>query len=131
MTIEMESYELKESEVVDHVRRWLHENDKSILVDGTSGRYAGPDFVVREGGSENNQKPTEQIECKGEDSDIYKPIGQCLYYRWDGKTPTYLAIPQNLPFIKDLTEIIDYFNLPIGLLLLDDEGTVSIKKRAR
>jgi hypothetical protein len=122
---------LKESEVADHVRRWLHDNNKSILFDGTSGRCTGVDFVVGPGNPQNSQKPAEQIECKGEGSDIYKPIGQCLCYRWEGRVPTYLAIPQNLPFIEELNEIIDYFNLPIGLLLLDDEGTVSIKKRAR
>mgnify|MGYP001061004867 CR=1 FL=1 len=121
---------MKESEVVGYIKRWLHEKNKSILIDGTSGRYAGPDFVVGAGGSMNDQKPTEHIECKGEDSDIYKPIGQCLYYCWVGKIPTYLAIPQNLPFIKELVGIIDYFNLPIGLLLVDEGGTVSTKKKA-
>jgi hypothetical protein len=121
---------LKEAEVVDHVKRWVHENNKSILFDGTSGRYTGIDFIIGSDGAQNRQEPTEQIECKGEGSDIYKPIGQCLYYRLYGKIPTYLAIPQNLPYIKELIEIVDYFNLPIGLLLLSDKGTVSIKKKA-
>jgi hypothetical protein len=122
---------LKESEVANYVRIWLHENNKSILADGTNGRITGVDFVVGIGVPKDDQKPTELIECKGEDSDMYKPIGQCLSYRLRGKIPTYLAIPQNLPFIKELIEIIDYFDLPIGLLLLDDEGKVSVKKRAR
>jgi hypothetical protein len=127
----MEGYELKESEVVDHIRRWLHESNKPILFDGTGGRYTGVDSIVEAGDPQNSQEPTEQIECKGEGSDIYKSIGQCLYYRFCRKIPTYLAIPQNLPYMKELIEIIDYFNLPIGLLLLGDGGTGSVKKTAR
>jgi len=128
---ETKGKELRESEVANHIRRWLHENNKSILSDGTGGRYTGVDFVVGAGSPKNNQEPTELIECKGEGSDLYKLIGQCLSYRLSAKIPTYLAIPENLPFTRKLVEIIDYFNLPIGLLLLDDDGTVSVKKKAK
>jgi hypothetical protein len=71
----MKGKELKESEVANHIKRWLRQNNKSVRIDGTSGRYAEVDFVVGASGPEDNQKPTEQIECKGEYSDIYKPIG--------------------------------------------------------
>lgn len=115
---------MKEADVVTHVKKWLRKNGKSFLT------IFYVDFLVFRI-EESWKIDIEQIECKGTDSDSNRAIGQCLkYYHMYDSIPTYLAVPRDYKFLVNLKQVIDFSKLPIGLLLVDELGQISMEKEA-
>jgi hypothetical protein len=117
---------LNEPTVVNHIRKWLQETGRSYEED------VGVDFLIREHASNDWLIDLEEIECKGTNSDFHRALGQCLdYYFFYDCIPTYLAIPKDYRQLEFLKQIIDFFKLPIGILLLDDTGKVTKEMETR
>ena len=73
-----------------------------------------------------------QVECKRTDDHRDVAIGQCLRYYTDRKGLfTYLAVPEDYKQLKELEDILEFVNLPIGLLLAYYNGEVKVKREAK
>jgi hypothetical protein len=121
---------LKEEIVTHYVKKWLQEHKQPILYEN---QKLGIDFLIG-----NFLLVTHwaiyfcQIECKGTKSDIDRAVGQCLrYHHIYDSIPTYLAIPKDYRQLRDLQEVVEFFELPIGILLVDNEGKVTLKRKAK
>ena len=74
----------------------------------------------------------EMIECKGTKSNVHRAIGQCLDYYWSyGRIPTFLAVPNDYKKLETLERVLKFFDLPIGILLVDRDGKVLVKLEAK
>lgn len=127
---------MEENTVKNHIKRWL-ESSWMRKAQVTYGGGQNVDLLV----NEIRFLPWfdrpwiidyEQVECKGTDSNIHRAIGQCLdYYLAYRKIPTYLAVPQDYEQLGTLERIIGFFNLPIGILLVDNDGLISKRREAK
>lgn len=125
---------LKELIVKNYVKKWLEERWKKpvhIIHDG-----ADVDFLVWQ----LHLAPSfylwlthfEAMECKGTKSNVHRAIGQCLHYYWSyGRIPTYLAVPNDYKKLETLERVLKFFDLPIGILLVDSNGEVLAKMEAK
>ena len=122
---------MKESTVKDLIIEWLEARWRKSIVHNE----LGVDFLVFQ------WSPTifptwimglEQIECKGTNSDVHRAIGQSLDYYFNSDCiPTYLAVPEDYKQLKILEQIMGFFSLPIGILLVDSQGKISVKREAK
>ena len=72
-----------------------------------------------------------QIECKKTEDHEDPAIGQCLRYYTNTKGLfTYLAVPEDYQRLKELESVLEFVNLPIGLMLVYYSGEVKIKRKA-
>jgi len=125
---------LKEETVKAHVKRWLQKRWKLSLADNASN----VDYVV----CRLQPKPPEfrwwiyyeAVECKGSESgkgETHRAIGQCLdYFISYGGIPTYLAVPEDYQQLKTLVRVIEYFHLPIGIIVVNVKGNIMMRKKA-
>jgi hypothetical protein len=120
---------LKELDVEECVRKWLEKRWKRKIDEHSPW---GVDFLIHKTSVfERSCIMYEQIECKGTKSNVHRAIGQCLdYYRIHGCIRTYIAIPKDYKQTETLEKILGFFSLPIGILLINNEGTVSLKRKA-
>jgi len=127
---------LKESIVRDYINKWLEKRWKRTLKEKTSN----VDFLIWESpiwGLEPVFSLSwlvylEQIECKGTNSGVHRAVGQCMdYYFSNDCIPTYLAVPEDYKQLKTLEQLIKFFSLPIGILLVNNEGEISTKTEAK
>jgi hypothetical protein len=71
------------------------------------------------------------VECKKTKDDIERALGQCLhYYTIFGGLFTYLAVPDDFSKLGELQEIVSFVKLPIGLLLVRQDGGIETMKEA-
>lgn len=76
-------------------------------------------------------KQTLQIECKGTSDDNDRAVGQCLRYYLIAKgLTTYLAVPSDYRYLQDVEKVMNEFNLPIGILLVGNNGDVNVSREA-
>jgi hypothetical protein len=73
-----------------------------------------------------------QVECKGSDAESDRALGQSLgYLVFADGVPTYLAFPYDYPDIGYVRNIVEKLDLPLGLLLVAEDGTVDKIRSAR
>jgi len=80
-----------------------------------------------------------QIECKGTQKAksttmqlMYSALGQTLtYYITSDKIPTFLAVPTDYKKLETLKRVIEELDLPIGLLLVPEDGELLVMREAR
>ena len=53
------------------------------------------------------------------------------YFLLYGRIPTYLAIPEDYKYLRIIEEMLDYFKLPIGILIVSNKGEVLTKRKAK
>ena len=72
-----------------------------------------------------------QVECKKTEDYAGPSIGMCLHYytERDGLF-TYLAVPEDYQHLKELQDIFRLVTLPIGLIVVHNDGKVEIVKKA-
>jgi len=120
---------MEEEFVKDKVKNWLSRSHEMVFSTG------GPD-VQAENMEFNLDKPqiifrkSVQVECKGTDADVDKALGQTLRYAFKSpSSQTYLALPEDYENLEVLHQMLNAFNLAIGLLLVKYDGTVEVKKK--
>lgn len=73
-----------------------------------------------------------QVECKKTEDYVGPAIGMCLrYYAERDGLFTYLAIPEDYRQFKELQDIFRLVNLPIGLIVVHNNGEVEVVKKAQ
>jgi len=120
---------LYESEVKKAVKRWLRSEHPDWTI------WSKWHFDIIAGSSKS--QPLIAVECKGIPSErkkIHRAIGQCLDYM----TPTgfaevscFMAIPKDFVYNDLILKILEYHELSIGLLTVDDNGEVTIQREAK
>ena len=72
-----------------------------------------------------------QVECKKTNDFADQAIGQCLRYYTDFKgLCTYIAIPDDFHQLEDLKNIIEFVELPLGIISVHYDGTIEIIRKA-
>jgi hypothetical protein len=121
-----EDLNLNETTVVAYIKKWLQESSKLFDED------FAVDFLIRECASNNWLMDYGAIECKGTKSNFHRALGQCLDYHFIYDCiPIYLAIPKDYRSLKNVKQILSFFKLPIGVLLVDESGKVSKEIEAK
>ena len=121
-----EEMDLNETEVVKAVTDWIKSDHPDWIVWGTSH------FDVVAGPSKS--EPIIAVECKGLPSQkhkLHKAIGQCLHYTTFIKVPCFIAIPENFIYKESILNTFEYHKLGIGLLSVNNNGHVTILRRAK
>ena len=73
-----------------------------------------------------------QVECKKTDDHRDVAIGQSLRYYTDRKGLfTYLAVPEDYQQFKELRDILEFVDLPIGLILAYYNADVKVVRQAK
>ncbi|MDH5733152.1 MAG: hypothetical protein OEY88_05135 [Candidatus Bathyarchaeota archaeon] len=120
---------MKEAIVKGHVEKWLKKRWRPMMP-VPNGNI---DFIVSVYYPRISCRwiaNFEAVECKGTTSNVHRAIGQCLhYYIIYGCIPTYLAVPENYKQLKTLRRTAKFFNLPIGILLINSNGEISIERK--
>lgn len=126
-------------QVVPLVRKWLSKQylGSSAKVE-QNPRNAGIDLYVMSFSEIPINPETSsmtvhvQVECKGSDSDPDRALGQSLGYLIIGdEVPTYLAFPYAYQDFDYIRRIVEKLDLPLGLLLVAEDGRVDIIRNAR
>jgi hypothetical protein len=126
---------VEHDEVKEIVEDWLEKSRTSPEIVGEPPvAVENADVIVylpKDGEEKTAQFLHLQVECKKSKDDVADAIGQCLKYftRWDSLL-TYLAVPED---IKDLTKlecILQFVNLPIGLLVVSNDHKVEVRKKS-
>jgi len=85
----------------------------------------------------SKSQPSLAVECKGGSSRRHKAqraIGQCLDYMTESifaNVPCFIATPKNFPDNQVILKTLEYQKLPIGLLVVGDDGRVTILREAK
>lgn len=124
---------MRESDVKGFIKRWLKQRKmpfhEGVLVDFLLSEIYPPHKTP------NTLRwwiTLEQIECKGTYSNFHRAIGQCLdYFLFYGRIPTYLAVPDDYKYLRHIEKILDYFKLPIGILVVNNRGEILTKRKAK
>jgi len=132
---------MKEKEVVNLVKKWINSGHPERFM--PSSDY-GADILVLSSEIFQQRYVSQdmlnkayftyhmQIECKGTYSNHHRAIGQCLEYFIKLKgIPTYLAFPRDYSRLEIVEKIIAHFNLPIGIMLVSENGAIDIKRIAQ
>lgn len=120
---------LEEPRVVEAIRNWIRSEHQDWII------WRKWHFDVIAGPSKS--QPSIVVECKGGASQrfkVHRTIGQCLDYTegWElANVPCYIAIPKDFIYNDRVLRILEFHQLPMGLLNVDDEGKVSILREAR
>ncbi|MEM1607190.1 MAG: hypothetical protein QXW55_03180 [Candidatus Bathyarchaeia archaeon] len=65
--------------------------------------------------------------CGFDLSDCYRSLGQCIVYCIEnGFIPTYMAVPEDYPYLNKLEKILSSINLPIGLITISSDGQIRV-----
>ena len=121
-----EDANLYENEVVEAVKNWIKSEHPDWII------WRAWHFDVVAGPFEN--EPAVAVECKGHPSERYKvhrAIGQCLDYTTFTKVPCFIAIPQDFIYNNRILKTLEHHKLPIGLLVVDDDGNVKILRTGK
>jgi len=122
---------MKHKQVLTAVKTWIEKQYPHRLVSTrefvdlivTTQEHTGEMFMVN---------TYLQVECKKTDDDMDKAIGQCLrYYTSSQGAPTYLAVPEDYTELKETQRVLEFPNLPIGLLLVHYNSEVMVLREAR
>lgn len=119
---------MEHRDVVALIKKWL----ESKYIKGVGGAitYADVEVSVYDPLAQV-LKQTLQVECKGTSDDNDRAVGQCLRYYVEMKgLTTYLAVPSDYRYLQDVERVIKELNLPIGILIVDNHGEVSVLKQA-
>jgi hypothetical protein len=127
---------LNESEAIECIERWLkikYPKGQGFKVScKKTGAGKGPDCKVFK-----KDKLLMQIEVKGNEksSDLYDGLGQCMWYLYDERTKTYLAVPYDLSVfnwsVKEIKDLINYNKAWFGLIAIGKDGKPRVVKKAR
>jgi hypothetical protein len=134
---------LNEEDVAKAVLAWSRERYPDSAVERMSGPYV--DITVTKVKGILNLDPNAtmtfaaKVECKGTQKDgataigiMYGALGQALWYQAqdvEGRlVPTFLAVPGDFYGLDKLKLILKQLRLPIGLLVVSEDGQVSIAK---
>ena len=115
---------MDELEVKKAVKKWIKSQHPDWYVRGAwhFDVVAGP----------SKQQLAIAVECKGHPSQRFKAqraIGQCLDYTARtalGNVSCFIAIPEHFIYNNIMLDTLEYHNLPIGLLVVDDHGNVKV-----
>lgn len=124
---------MEHDEVVGNVKNWL-EKRYSFPTKVDESKVREIDLValtVQYGGESPLVKYHLQVECKKTEDYVGPSVGICLYYyvKMDGLF-TYLAIPEDYKQFQELQKIFRMVDLPIGLIVVHNNGKVEIVKNA-
>jgi hypothetical protein len=68
------------------------------------------------------------ILCNENLAEYYTKLGEsletCIWY----KIPTYIAVPYNYPYLNKLEPLVSAIKLPVGLILVYEDGKVDFAK---
>ena len=135
-----------EEEVISNVISWLKAAYPKASVERQKGPYVDVTVTSVEGTYAFDRDASltflAQVECKGTQKDSSTAlewtdasIGQALRYLIkngkDGLIPTYLALPHDFYHLDILMSIIEKLDLPLGLLIVSDDGAVEMSRQAR
>ena len=137
-----------ETEVLPSIQRFFESKYPQCDVCGHSAvRHLMPDFnpmvdiVVVTHIHENSDltfKYHLQVECKNTDAQGEDALNQAIKYWQSTRYPsereglfTYLGVPEDFRDLNKVLDKIEQENLPIGILLVHDDGSVEIKKEAK
>jgi len=125
----MENAVLNEKQVKKFVENWVKSEHPNWSI------WSRWHFDIITGPSQS--EPLIAVECKGASSKRYKmqrAIGQCLDYMAGtrfAQISCFIATPKDFWFNKIILQILEQFELPIGLLIVNDHGTVTVSREAK
>lgn len=121
---------MEHSEVLKIVKAWLknrHPPPRRV----SEGSNADLLVITTHFGETSSATYHLQVECKRTAVSVDVAIGQCLRYYADfAGLFTYLAIPEDFKMFKELQDIFGMVALPIGLIIVHNNGAVEIIKEA-
>ena len=116
---------MEEREVKKVIKEWVKLNHPNWII------WSTWHFDIVSGPAKD--RPTLAIECKGRTglrSSFQRAVGQCLDYMAGRKWTIYMAIPDNYIYKDQLLRVLNYHNLPIGILTISDQHKVSVLRQA-
>ena len=125
---------MREQIVREHIKKWLEKRWKqAVREDEKYVDYRLVELYPRERISPDETwlVNIEAVECKGTGSGVHRAIGQCLdYYMEYGCIPLYLAVPADYTKLSSLDRIMGFYDLPLGILTVNEEGEISVRRKA-
>jgi len=119
---------LKEQRVKEIIHDWLKSQYPEKAVWRQSSGADISIFAVAHPHNRWEAYHTIAVECKGtaaSNAKLDRAVGQSLrYYMQCNKPPAFLAVPHDYEKIKELRRIMGFYDLPIGLLIVHDDGKV-------
>ena len=129
---------MNHKEVVQRVSNWLKEQhasrDIEVGVRDIDLSVSTTEWV----GNRTTIQTFLHVECKKTNDDMDRAIGQCLRYYASiperskelKGIPTYLAVPEDFQSLKELKYVIEFIDLPLGLLVVYYDGKVEELRKA-
>lgn len=126
---------MKESEVEDSVYDWLRKKHPNESV---RKQKSGADLAIFKVMTPSGQwevHHTIHVECKrteASNAKLDRSVGQALrYYMENKRSPTFLAIQHDYQKMKELKEILEFYDPPIGLLAVHDDSRVETVRNSK